>query len=72
MRCERQVGVDDVVLGHVAEHAAERPQVGVQVDAVEAHRPRGRRGDAGDRLQQRRLAGAARTDDRDELTGATA
>ena len=65
---ERQVGMDDVVLRHVAEHAAERPQVGVQVDAVEAHRPRGRRGDAGDRLQQRRLAGAARTDDRDELT----
>ena len=66
---ERQVGMDDVVLGHVAEHAAECPQVGVQVDAVEAHRPRGRRGDAGDRLQQRCLAGAARTDDRDELTG---
>ena len=38
---ERQVGVDDVVLGHVAEHAAELPQVGVQVDAVEAHRSRG-------------------------------
>ena len=65
---ERQVGVDDVVLRHVAEHAAERPQVGVQVDAVEAHRPRGCRGDAGDRLQQRCLAGAAGTDDRDELT----
>ena len=42
---ERQVGVDDVVLGHVAEHAAERPRVGVHVDAVEAHRPRGRRGE---------------------------
>ena len=60
--------MDDVVLRHVAEHAAECPQVGVQVDAVEAHRPRGCRGDAGDRLQQRCLAGAAGTDDRDELT----
>ena len=66
---ERQVGVDDVVLGDVAEHAAECPQVGVHVDAVEAHRPRDCRGDAGDRLQQRCLAGAAGTDDGDELTG---
>ena len=62
-----QVGVDDVVLRHVAEHAAEGAQVSVHVDAVEAHRPRGCRGDARDRLQQRRLAGAAGTDDRDEL-----
>ena len=60
--------MDDVVLGHVAEHAAERREVGVQVDAVEAHRPRARGGDPGDRVQQRGLAGAARTDDGDELT----
>ena len=66
---KREVGVDDVVLGHVADHAAELPQVGVQVDAVEAHRSRAGRGDAGDRLQQHRLAGTAGTDDRDELTG---
>ena len=66
---QREVGVNDVVLGHVADHAAELPQVGVQVDAVEAHRSRAGRGDAGDRLQQHRLAGAAGTDDRDELTG---
>ena len=41
---QREVGVDDVVLGHVADHAAELPQVGVQVDAVEAHRSRARSG----------------------------
>ena len=34
--------MDDVLLGHVAEHASECPRVGVDVDAVEAHRP-GRR-----------------------------
>ena len=66
---ERQIGVDDVVLRDVAEHAAERPHVGVQVHAIEAHRPRRRRGDAGDGLQQRGLAGAAGPDDGDELTG---
>jgi hypothetical protein len=65
---EREFGVDDVFLRHVAEHAAERPQVRVHVDAVEAHRPRGRRADAGDRLEQRRLPSSARTDDCDELT----
>ncbi len=36
---EGQVGMDDVLLGHVAEHVAERPRVGVHVDAVETHRP---------------------------------
>ena len=65
-----QFGVDDVFLGYIAEHAAERPEVGVQVDAVVVHRPRGRRADPGDRLEQRRLPGSARTDDRDELAGA--
>ena len=66
---ERQVGVDDVVLRHVSEHAAKRSKVGMDIDAVELHRSGGRRRDARDRLQQRRLAGAARSDDRDELTG---
>ena len=65
---QRQVDVDDVVLGHVADNAAELPQVAVQVDVVEVHRSRADRGDASDRLQQRRLAGTAGTDDRDELT----
>ena len=37
---ERQVGVDDVVLRHVSEHAAKRPKVGMDVDAVEVHRSR--------------------------------
>ena len=60
--------MDDVVLGHVADHAPELPQVGVQVDAIEAHRSRAGRGDTSDRLQQHRLAGTAGTDDRDELT----
>ena len=61
---EGQVGMDDVLLGHEAEHVAECPRVGVHVDAVETHRPRGRWGDAGDGLQQSCLAGAAGTDDR--------
>ena len=65
---QRQLGVDGVVLGDVADHAAELPKVGVHVDAVEAHRPSGGRGHAGDRLQQCRLAGTAGTDDGDELT----
>ena len=66
---ERQVGMDDVLLGHVAEHVAECPRVGVDVDAVEMHRARRRsRGEAGDRLQQGCLAGAAGTDDRHQLT----
>ena len=60
--------MDDVVLGHVADHAPELPQVGVQVDAIEAHRSHAGRGDTSDRLQQHRLAGTAGTDDRDELT----
>ena len=63
-----QVGMDDVVLGHKSEHAAEAPRIGVHVDAVEAHRPGRHRGDTGDRLEQRRLACAARTDDCHELT----
>ena len=62
-----QVGMDDVVLGHKSEHAAEAPRIGVHVDAVEAHRPGRHRGDTGDRLEQRRLARAARTDDCHEL-----
>ena len=37
---EREVGVDRVVLGHVADHAAELAKVGVKVDTVEAHRSR--------------------------------
>ena len=34
---ERQVGMDDVVLRHIAEHTAIGPQVGMHVDAVEVH-----------------------------------
>ena len=61
--------MDDVVLRYVADHAAELPQVGAQVDPIEAHRSRGGRSHAGDRLQQRRLSGTADTDYGDELTG---
>ena len=64
---QREIGMDDVVLWHVADDAAELPQVRVHVNAIEAHRSRARRGNAGDRVQQRCLARAARTDDRDEL-----
>ena len=67
---ERQVGVDDVVLGDVAEQPPERVEVAVEVDAVEAHRPALRRTHARQRLQQRGLAGAAAADDRDELARA--
>ena len=66
---QREIGVDDVVLGHVADHPAELRQVRVDVDAVEAHRARALRGDAGDRAEQRRLARTAGTDDGDQLSG---
>jgi hypothetical protein len=53
---QRQVGVDGVVLRHEADHASEGAQVGVHVEAVEAHRPVRCRRDAGHGLQQRGLA----------------
>jgi hypothetical protein len=49
--CEGEVCMDDVVLRHVTEHAAEALEVGVPVDAVEADRPGRRRGDPGHGLQ---------------------
>jgi hypothetical protein len=63
---ERQLGVDDVVLRHVAEDPAERVEVRVQVDAAEPDRALLGRPDARQRLEQHRLAGAAAADDRDE------
>jgi hypothetical protein len=59
---QRQVPVDDVVLRHVAD-------VRPVVRAGDAHLARGRGPDADHRLQQRRLPGAAATDDGDDLAG---
>jgi hypothetical protein len=55
--------------GHVREPAmrARRRLHRQQVGALEADRSRQRRDDAGDGLEQGRLAGAVRTDDGDEL-----
>ena len=64
-----EVGVNDVVLRHIADHAPELPQIGLQVDAVVTDRSLAGPSDPGHRLQQRRLARTAGTDDRDELTG---
>ena len=61
--------MDDVVLRHVPQHAAERRRIRVHVDAVVAHRPRGDGSEPGDRMEQRRLARSARTDDRNQLAG---
>jgi hypothetical protein len=65
--CQRQLGVDDVVLRHVAEHAAERVEVRVHVDAVEQHAACVGRLHAGERFEQGRLAGAAAAGDADQL-----
>jgi hypothetical protein len=62
--------VDDVVLRDVAELVAEGVEVGVQIDAVEAHLALLRGADAGQRLEQHRLAGAAPADGRNQLSRA--
>ena len=60
-----QLAVDDLVLGQVADVG----EPGRDRLAADRDRPAGRVGDAGERLDQRRLAGAALADDRDELAG---
>ena len=61
-----QLVVEDVVLGDVADAVPQGAEVGVEIAAVEADRPGGRRFDAGDRLEQCRLACPARAEDGEE------
>jgi hypothetical protein len=66
-RGERQVYVDDVVLGHVTDGVTDGGVVLRDVEAVVPNGSGTRGADPGQRLEQCRLAGAAPTDDREEL-----
>ena len=66
-RRERKVGVDDVVLWDVTDGVTDCGAVLCDVEAVVAHVPESAEPDAGEHLEQRRLAGAAAADDRDQL-----
>src|SRR5262249_39199984 len=55
--------------GHAQARQAHRPDAG-DVTLLEAHAARGRRSHAGENVDQRRLAGAVRADDRHELARA--
>ena len=59
--------VQHVLLRHDGDVLLERLEVGVQVRAVEQHRPRVGRGTAAEDRQQRRFAGAAGSEQADEL-----
>jgi hypothetical protein len=61
--------VQDIVLRHVADDRPVRVVTGVEIVAVDQDRATGRALEAAQRHHQRRLARAARTDDRDELAG---
>ena len=64
-----QLGMDDVVLGHVAHHVAVEVVVVVEALAAEEHRALHRAGVAVERLEQGGLAGAGRTHQRHQFIG---
>ena len=66
---DAQRGVQQVLLRHVADPAAQFVVAGVEVAAGVPDRARIGRPETGERVQQRRLAGAGRADDGEQRAG---